>query len=167
MASKRKTRTADKRRAATLEDALRAWDLRNEGCSLREIAKRMNLSGPQQARNLVERGFTAFYSPKVEQRRAESDERMHRLLAEFMPVATNKKKALDGRLAAADRVVKIDRELRQLHGLDAPTRTEYTGADGAPIVFTFAEAFPDEQLRALATADDPGDAAGAAGSGPG
>lgn len=123
MASKRKTRTADKRRAATLEDALRAWDLRNEGRSLREIAKRMNLSGPQQARNLVERGFTAFYSPKVEQRRAESDERMHRLLAEFMPVATNKKKALDERLAAADRVVKIDRELRQLHGLDAPEAT--------------------------------------------
>jgi hypothetical protein len=80
----------------------------------------MKLSGPQHASNLVERGFKEFYSPKVEQRRSESDARMQLLLAEFAPIALNKRKPLEQRLAAADRVLKIDRELRTLHGLDAP-----------------------------------------------
>lgn len=117
---KRRTRAADKRRKASLDDALRAWDLRNQGLSLRQIAKQMNLSGPQQARNILERGYTAFYLPGVEQRRAESEERMRRLFATFMPISENKRLEVSDRVAAASIVIKADRELRQLRGDNAP-----------------------------------------------
>jgi hypothetical protein len=116
----RRTRGIDKRRGRDLEKELAAWDLRAKGYSLRAISRELDLSGPQHARNFVERGFKGFYSPKVEQRRAEADERLQMMLAEIVPVVMNKRRSLDDRLAAADRVIKIDREVRRLHGLDAP-----------------------------------------------
>lgn len=118
----RKTRLVHKRKAATVDDALRAWDLRTQGLSLRAIQRELGLSCVQQASNLVERGFKDFYSPKVEQRRSECDSRQLQAIEQLSKIAFSKRKSVknDARIAALGELRKWDRENRMLHGLDAP-----------------------------------------------
>jgi len=149
MGAKRNTRGVDRRRAATAEHRARALELRVQGLSLRDIAAKLGLSGPQQASNLIDGALKDIPSPHVEAYRTEIDERSRALLAVLHPVATNTRRPLDERLAAMDRIVRIDRELRQLHGLDAPTRTEISGPDGGPVKLDVDPA--DEILGKLAS----------------
>lgn len=55
------------------------------------------------------------------------DERLNRLMAGLW------NSAAQGDVAAVDRVLKIMERQARLHGLDAPTRTEVTGADGGAV----------------------------------
>jgi hypothetical protein len=144
-----------KQKRATVEDALRAWEIAGQGGSLRYIAKTMGLSGPQQAKNLLERGFQDFYSPLVNQRRAEIEEGTRQLLPVFF------KRAAKGDSEAAREWRALIEVLRKLHGLDAPTRTELSGKNGAPLSTSALVTLTDEQLARLAR----GQSAGAAGDG--
>jgi hypothetical protein len=55
------------------------------------------------------------------------DERLNRLLAGLW------NQAAQGDVSAVDRVLKIMERQARLHGLDAPTKTEVTGADGGAV----------------------------------
>lgn len=149
MGAKRNTRGVHRRRAGVAEQRAKALELRVQGMSLRQIAKQLGLSGPQQASNLIEGALLDIPSPHVEAYRKEIDERSRDLLAVLVPIAAAQRRPLDERLAAVDRIVKIDRELRQLHGLDAPTRTEISGPDGGPVKLDVDPA--DEILGKLAS----------------
>jgi len=139
----------DRRRAVVADQRALALDLRIKGASLRDIARELSLSGPQQAKNLIDGALKDIPSPHVEQYRAEIDERSRALLSTLYPIATSKARPLDERLAAVDRIVRIDRELRQLHGLDAPTKTEISGPEGGPVKLDVDPA--DEILGKLAS----------------
>lgn len=127
----RNTRGVDRKRISTAEKRAMALDLRAKGHSLRSVARELKLSGPQQASNLIEGALKDIQSPAVAQYRKEIDERSRLLLQELMPVVLNSKKPFDERMAAMDRVVRIDRELRALHGLDAPTQSVQLTAEVA------------------------------------
>lgn len=45
------------------------------------------------------------------------------MLEQLVPIALTTRRSLDHRLDAIGRVVSIDRELRALHGVDAPVTT--------------------------------------------
>jgi hypothetical protein len=72
------------------------------------------------------------------------DERLNRLLAGLW------NQAATGDVAAVDRVLKIMERQARLHGLDAPTRTEVSGADGAPIqVQAVTEAEREQAIQSV------------------
>lgn len=123
MAAPRNTKGTHRRRAGTADKRARALELRLQGMSLRRIAPLVGVASPQSVANLIEGALKDIPSPHVDAYRKEIDERSRELLAELVPIVTSKKRKLDDRLAAVDRIVRIDRELRQLHGLDAPVQT--------------------------------------------
>jgi hypothetical protein len=57
--------------------------------------------------------------------------------------------ALGGDAGAIDKAVRIMERQARLHGLDAPTRQEITGADGGPIELTPAQQARAEAVRHL------------------
>lgn len=138
----RQTRYVRKRKRANIEDRLSAWELAGRGYSLRAIAKELKLSGPQQAKNLVDQGFAEFYSPKVDELRASITEGFDQLRPVFF------KKALKGDIEAAREWREQTAALRKLYGVDAPVRQEHTGANGGPIVFDMSK-LDDQQFANL------------------
>lgn len=135
----RQTRHVRKRKRSNIEDRLSAWELAGRGYSLRAIARELKLSGPQQAKNLLEKGFEEFYSPVVEQRRAEVETGVRQLAPVFF------RKALKGDVEASREWRELMAVIRKLHGTDTPVRQEHTGAGGGPIVFDLSK-LTDEQL---------------------
>ena len=132
------------------------------GWSLRRIAEAEGLHHSTVGEALSKE-FQRVQAPaeEVAMLRAIQREQVQRILATWLP------KARRGDKDAAMVAHKYLERAAKLDGLDAPSRTEHTGASGAPIVFTFGEGFPDEQLSALASGDDSGDAPGVEGSGAG
>lgn len=126
-----------------------------KGWSFRRIAKHLGLHHSTVAEAMhAEFARVRPVAEEVETLRNIQREQIQRVLGTWLPKATGGDK--DAALVAhkyLERAAKLD-------GLDAPTRNEHTGSDGAPIVITFGERFPDEQLHALAAADDSGDAPG-------
>lgn len=161
----RETRRGRKRRKSNVEQRLSAWELAGRGYSLRAIAKELGLSGPQQAKNLVDKGFGEFFSPKVDELRASITEGFDQLRPVFF------KRALKGDVEAAREWREQTAALRKLYGVDAPVRTEHTGKDGGPIVIDMSKlsdeqfADLDRQLDALVGGSD-GDVEGRADSPP-
>jgi hypothetical protein len=72
------------------------------------------------------------------------DERLNRMLAGLW------NQAAGGDYGAVDRVLKIMERQARLHGLDAPTRTEVTGADGAPMQVQHGLVTESEREQAIA-----------------
>lgn len=143
----------DVRSAEASERHRKALELRKAGATYEQIASQLNYAGKSAARAAVQNAIKEIIrEPAEEMLQLE----LSRLDAMLLGVWT---KAKSGDPAAIDRAIRImDRRSAYL-GLDAPKRSELSGASGGPVVFTFAEAFPDEQLRALA-ADDPGEPGG-------
>src|SRR5690349_3575528 len=83
-----------------------------QGWSLRRVAAELGYAGPSGAHKAIKTAIKNIPSRAVDERRAEIDERSRRLLEELWPMATNPRATKDDRLAAIDRIVRIDRELR-------------------------------------------------------
>lgn len=159
-----------RRRLDASERQAKAVDLFIQGWPYRRIAAELGYGGPSSVKKAIDSAINKAPSRAVAELRIEVEERDRLLLSEIIPAALNKRLALEERLKAVDRVLKLNAELRQLHGLDAPTRTEHTGKDGGPIVFDLSR-LTDEQLERLLTGDTSvlgaRDPASAEGAGPG
>ena len=116
----------------------RAVDLCMQGWSYRRIAAELGYAGPSGVKKAIEGAIAKVPSRAIDALRVEVDERSRLLLEQLMPVVMNKRTSREDRLQAIDRVIKIDKELRALHGLDAPTSVR----------FDFSK-FTDDQLRAI------------------
>lgn len=80
-------------------------------------------------------------------------------------IASWRPRSLKGDKDAAAVLVRFKDRYAKLWGLDAPVKTELSGAEGGPLVINVSS-LDDEQLR-IAASDDAGDAPGVEGSGSG
>lgn len=140
-------------KAAWVAEAVR---LSIRGWSLRRIGLKFGLHHSTVAEALdAEFERVRPQEAEVQRRREVLSEQIEEQIAAWRP--RSRKGDKDAALALSrfwDRYAK-------LWGLDAPTKTEHTGADGAPIVINVSS-LDDEQLR-IAAADDAGDEDGASG----
>lgn len=129
--------------------------LSNKGWSYRRIGARVSRHWTT-VEEALKAEFERVRAPaeEVALRRARLSEMVERQIASWHP------RSLAGDKDAAVAANRFFERYAKLWGLDAPARSEVTGSEGGPVVFTFAEQFPDEQLRAFAAADDAGDAGG-------
>lgn len=149
----------DARAAEHAEQQRKALELRKAGASYDQIASQLKVSNRSVAWKLVKTAIDDIIrEPAEEVLQLE----LARLDAMLLGVWTDAK---GGNAAAIDRALRImDRRASYL-GLDAPKRSEHSGADGTPIVFNVS-GLTHEQLQ-LAAADDAADSSGAEGSSPG
>lgn len=114
-----------KRRLTASDKQARAAELSALGWSFRRIATELGYAGPSGVKKAIEGAIKKAPSKAVEVLRADVDERSRIMLEELMPIVKNRKIPRDVRFEAMDRVVKIDKELRALHGADAPTSIRF------------------------------------------
>lgn len=107
--------------------ALRAIELRRDGWTLQAIADELGWNSPQAATMAIKRTLDRTTYETVDDMRTVVGERYDGIIATFLP------KALAGDPDAANVVLKTEAQRARLFGLDAPVRTEVTGADGGPI----------------------------------
>jgi AcrR family transcriptional regulator len=129
----------DRRRAKCLE-------LRIQGMSLRDIAKRVGMHHSSVA-EAIEAELAQLTREPAERLREVELERMDVLMKAAWDTAK------DGDLNAIDTVLKVMARRAKLLGLDAPTRTanEHTGKDGALLALGLVppDKMNDEQLDAF------------------
>lgn len=142
-----------KRRLAASDKQARCAELSSQGWSFRRIAKELGYAGPSGVKKAIEGAIKKAPSKAVEILRAEVEERSRIMLEELMPIVQNRKVAREVRFEAMDRVIKIDKELRALHGLDAPTSIRFD-----------LSKMNNDQLRQI-LGDDAGETEGAGSSG--
>jgi hypothetical protein len=119
------------------DDVAKALDLRREGQSLRDISAAINRSVAWVHKEL-ERYTREHPAANLEELRLEADANLRLLLKQVMPIATGRKAKLESKLWAIDRALKIRKQLTDLHGLDAPTKTVFD-----------VSGLSDGQLRAI------------------
>lgn len=107
--------------------ALRAIELRRDGWTLQAIADELGWNSPQAATMAIKRTLDRTTYETVDDLRTVVGERYDGIIATFLP------KALEGDPDAAYVVLKTEAQRARLFGLDAPVRTEVTGAAGGPI----------------------------------
>ena len=103
----------------------KAIDLYLQGWTFRKIAAELGYAGPSGVKKAIDGAIAKVPSRSVEALRVEIHERSRTLLEQLMPLVMNTKAKRADRLEAIDRVIKIDKELRALHGLDAPTSIHF------------------------------------------
>lgn len=121
------TETARANSSRTYTDAQKAsqlkkcWELRRDGISLREIAKRTKLPLTTVHRRVAE-ALEAYVSPARDEVRAWEDARLDRVVEIAVQVAET---SLDEeiRLKALDRVMKASERRARMHGADEPERS--------------------------------------------
>lgn len=133
-----------------------AIEKRLEGKSYAQIGEELGISR-QAAHQLVMSAIDEEReqrAEKVEQLIAVSNMRLGKLMATYFTVAQG------GDLAAFGAVMKLEERFAKLNGLDAASRTEITGANGAPLAtgvfavpFT-APSVADWTAQALAQSSD-------------
>lgn len=97
-----------------IERSARAFELSASKQTYRQIAERMDVSLGT-VHNLVKRGMRFYLADHgAEDTKRAILGRLNAMLEALMP------KALDGDEGAIDRVLKIDKRLAELYGLDAP-----------------------------------------------
>jgi hypothetical protein len=138
----------DTRAAGQAEQQRKALELRKAGATYDQIADQLGLANRSVAWKLVKTAIDEITREAAEEVLALELARLDSMLLGLWT------KAKAGDPAAVDRALRIMDRRASFLGLDAPKRNEVSGASGGPMVFTFSESFPDEQLRALA-ADDP------------
>jgi hypothetical protein len=124
---------------------LAAFDLRRQGYSYREIAKRVGYaddSGARKAVNSTLARLTKEVNESAEEMRAIETERLDQILTSIWP------KALNGELLVIDRCLRIMDRRAKMWGLDTPARVEMSGPDGAPIEISARQADGVRQLLA-------------------
>lgn len=105
--------TASKRQALAVDYYVQGW-------SMRRIAAELNYAGPSGVKKAIEGAIAKAPSRAVNELRIELDERSRLLLEQLMPIVVNSRTKREDRFYAIDRVIKIDRELREMYGVDAP-----------------------------------------------
>lgn len=118
--SRRKTETAERR--------LRIIEARKRGHTLQAIADQEGIS-PQAVHKQIRLQIDAWKLQCNEEVRALVELESQRLDEAHKALWP---KAIRGHLPSIDRVIKIMERRAKLLGLDAPARTELTGANGAP-----------------------------------
>lgn len=109
--------------------------LRVRGHSIRDIAAKLGVSVGTIHDDLTEVLVRAREdsTEKMKAERETSVARLELAIEKIMP------QVLRGGLDAADRLVRLEQRLAKLKGTDAPTKTELSGPDGAPIPVSVAE----------------------------
>lgn len=130
---KKKTRlrskTDAKRSAAHIRQG-EVYLLRCSGYSYPAIAKKLGYNSRQAAFDAYKTWFEKYKDQIIEEgskHRVMSMERIFVALKAIMP------KVRRGNLGAIDRLDKMEGRIARLMGIEAPTKTEVTGADGGPV----------------------------------
>lgn len=150
MAGRGESKTSP-RRIAAKERAKRALELRQAGATYEEIAEALGYedrSGPYRAvKNALEE---LPREAAVELRRLEAM-RLDRLQRAIWvrALGSGGDVPVPPDLRAVDRVLEIQKRRANLFGLDAPKRTEVTGAEGGPIEIEDAKAVLTDRLDRL------------------
>lgn len=161
------------RRAETKTWRARALQLHIDGWSMREIARKVGkaLSSVHEG---IEAELAEITAPHAEQAQKERERKREIEGARLDAVIRGHlKKARGGDAEAAHVVISAVRQRAKLFGLEAPTKVEHGGRDGAPITtmaFDMSK-LTDEQLERVLAGDfsalTGGDAAGDEGGGGG
>ena len=107
--------------------------MRRDGATFKQIAEALGYKGPSSAYRAVMSALRRTQQePADELRRLE----LERLDEALRAIAG---RVRQGNLAAIDRWIRISESRRRLLGLDAPTRTEVTGAGGGPVLLATPE----------------------------
>lgn len=123
-----------------IERQTRALELRRDGLTYREIAEKVGYKGPSSAYRGIMAALRRTQQPPADALRKLELERLDLAAAAIV------EKVLAGDLQAIDRWVRLSESRRRLLGLDAPARTEITGAEGGPVLVATPEW---QRLRAL------------------
>jgi|GEM_PF-3675979 len=148
-----------KKRLEASDKQAKAVDLYLQGWSYRRIAAKLGYSGPSSVKQAIDGAIAKAPSRAVGALREEVDERSRMLLEQLMPMVENPRVSMEERLQAIDRVIKVDKELRALHGLDAPKKMELaaeltTAPSPAEAARLIREAFGDHAAKKNVEAED-------------
>jgi hypothetical protein len=122
--------------------AARAVKLRCEGLTLDQIATKLGYSNRSSAFKAIERSLRENTAENVEQLRQVEGRRLDELEAVYRP------KAMRGDLDAAKLLVAVGDRRAKLFGLNAPVKTEITGADGGAVEVKVSDSELAAQARA-------------------
>lgn len=129
---------------------IEAMALRRQGLSYRKIGARLGVSQTQAHKDVLE-----CLAELAKERQAETEHHvtleLERLDALYEAVST---KAEKGDIAAINTALKIAERRARLLGLDAPTRTELSGTDGAPLSIAITAVDYRQVLAPLAPESD-------------
>lgn len=107
--------------------ALKAVEMRRDGYTLQAIADELGFNSTQAVNMAIKRTLDRTTYETVDDLRTTVGERYDGIIKTFLPLA------MKGDPDAAHVVLKTEAQRARLFGLDAPVRTEVTGADGGPI----------------------------------
>ena len=110
-----------------LDKQMRALELRKAGVSYSDIAKSLGYKSASGAFAAVRSALIKTLREPADELRALELERLDALWFTYYPMAKR------GDLQAMDRCIKIMERRAKMLGIDAPQRTETTGAGGGPI----------------------------------
>jgi len=111
---------------AKAENALKIWQMRRAGYTIREIAAQVGLSKSEVGR-MVKEALDDYHVKNQDQVAdyvALETGRIEVIMRAFMP------KAQTGNASAADVVLKAHDRLARMHGMDAPSKIAPTTPDG-------------------------------------
>lgn len=115
--------------AVAVRDA-QALDLRRAGASYDQIAKQLGFAQKSGAHHSVMRALKAALAARDETATEMRELEAQRLNAYLLGIY---QKAIHGDPKAIEVALKLSERMAALYGLDAPKRSEITGADGGPI----------------------------------
>lgn len=119
--------------------------LRIQGFSFREIALRLGYNSPQASFDAVKRALEKTLREPANELRSLESERLDEMFQRAYLMA------LSGDLQAMQTAMKVMERRAKLLGLDAPVKTELTGADGTPLAppsfnVSFGDGGPGQQV---------------------
>lgn len=111
------------RRLTASERQAKAVELYTEGWTMRVIAEELGYAGASSVKAAIDAAIAKSPSRAVHELRAKVDEELSALRKQLWPVLRRKRLSDEVRCAVTDRLIKINREERALHGLDAPAQS--------------------------------------------
>ena len=112
---------------ANKDKAVQALALRKTGATYEQIANALGYGNRSAAHRAVQRLLKAHEVEGVDELRKLEDSRLDEMLFAIYKIAKS------GDLGAIDRILRIAERRAKLWGLDAPAKTEISGADGGPL----------------------------------
>lgn len=119
---------------------LKALELRKAGVSYQAIADQLGFRSRGSAHNAVMAVLRKTLQEPADEVRQLELERLDALLMGMYPQARK------GNQGAVDRCLRIMERRAKLLGLDAPTKAELSGKDGAPLVLAIGGLDPAEDI---------------------
>jgi hypothetical protein len=115
----------------TVERYTQVWKLRSLGMTFEEIARAVGYADSSGAKRAYDAAAQRFPVESIEQQRLIQSERLDLLLKRVM------KQIEEGEISLVNEALRIEKRRADLWGLDAPRKTEVTGADGGAIEIDF------------------------------